>query len=109
MSLNRISKIVTESYPYNKIGMNLIIFECAVAFLGGALYEAACVGWAHYTEKKHPLVASIFSMLCAASQVAGIGVSINTIVAAPFFVAGYGFGTYMAVSLKKRWLPESSH
>ena len=76
------------------------IAECLVAFIGGAFYEAACVGWVHFSERGRPLTTACFSMLCAAAQVAGIGASVQNHVAAPFYVAGWGFGTYAAVKLK---------
>ncbi len=27
---------------------------CAIAFFGGAAYEAGCVGWVHYAERARP-------------------------------------------------------
>ena len=84
--------------------MNALVISCCVAFLGGALYEAACIGWAHYAQEGRPFMTSIFSMLCAISQVAGIGESVTTWIAAPFFVLGYGIGTYGAVVFKNHWI-----
>lgn len=78
-----------------------MVINCMVAFFGGALYEAACVGWTHYSECARPRQAAFFSALCAISQIAGIGESITTWAAAPFFVLGYSLGTYAAVSFKK--------
>lgn len=78
-----------------------IVVDCLVAFVGGAVYEAGCVGWVHYSERARPLPTALFSMLCAAAQVAGIGESVKTLVAAPFFIVGYGVGTYGAVALKR--------
>jgi len=40
-------------------------------------------------------------MLCAAAQLAGIGESIHTLIAAPFFIFGYGLGTFLAVASKR--------
>jgi hypothetical protein len=80
----------------------MIALDCTIAFFGGALYEAACVGWTHYSESAQPKHAALFSALCAVSQIAGIGESISTWVAAPFFIVGYSLGTYAAVSLKRR-------
>lgn len=80
-----------------------MILSCIIAFFGGAVFEAACVGWVHYAALNKAGMTSLFAMLCAAAQVAGIGESVHTLVAAPFFVLGYGAGTYGAVKLKQRW------
>lgn len=77
-----------------------VILDCVIAFLGGAVYEAGCVGWVHFSQKGRPLPTALFSMACAAAQVAGIGESVHTLVAAPFFVLGYGVGTFAAVAFK---------
>jgi hypothetical protein len=82
--------------------MNNLTVDCLIAFFGGAIYEAGCVGWVHYAEKRKPLRACLFSMLCATSQVAGISESIRTLIAALCFIVGYGFGTYAAVEFKRR-------
>ena len=76
------------------------LIACAVAFFGGAVYEAGCVGWVHYSERGRPGMTALFSMACATAQVAGIGESVHSLVAAPFFVAGFGTGTYLAVRIK---------
>ena len=79
-----------------------MILHCLVAFFGGAIYEAARVCWVHFSERGKPFITALFSMLCATAQVAGIGVSIHMLGAAPLFVLGYGVGTYAAVALKQR-------
>lgn len=84
------------------------LLDCLVAFAGGAFYEAGCVGWVHYAEQGRPMPTALFSMVCAAAQVAGIDESVHTLAAAPFFVLGYGAGTYGAVWFKKRWLTKKS-
>ena len=83
--------------------MTDLAFDCFVAFVGGAVYEAGCVGWVHFSECGRPLLTAMFSMLCATAQVAGIGESVKTLTAAPFFILGYGVGTYAAVEIKRRW------
>jgi len=80
----------------------VILAACAIAFFGGAVYEAGCVGWVHYAERGRPFATALFSMLCATAQVAGIGESVHDLAAAPFFVLGWGVGTYGAVVLKRR-------
>lgn len=76
--------------------------DCLIAFAGGAAYEAGCVGWVHFAERGRPVTTALFSMLCATAQVAGIGESVHSLGAAPFFVLGYGVGTYAAVRFKTR-------
>ena len=85
-----------------------MLLDCTIAFVGGAVYEVACVGWTHYSEAGRPTHAALFAMLCAASQVARIGESISTLTAAPFFVLGYAGGTYFAVQWKERHIVRSS-
>ena len=80
-----------------------VAIDCLVAFAGGAVYEAGCVGWVHFSERGLPMVTALFSMLCATAQVAGIGESVKSLVAAPFFVVGYGVGTFVAVECKRRF------
>jgi len=79
-----------------------VISECAIAFFGGTAFEAGCVYWVHYAERGRPLATALVSMVCASAQLAGIDESVHTLVAAPFFVLGYGVGTYGAVALKRR-------
>lgn len=84
--------------------MSLVI-DAIVAFSGGAVYEAGCVFWVHYSEAGRPWLTAGVSMLCAAAQVAGIGESVHSPIVAPFFVIGYGVGTFFAVKLKGRLAP----
>ena len=76
--------------------------ECFLAFLGGAAYEAACVAWVHFSERGEAGKTAAAAMLCAAAQVIGIGESVHTLIAAPFFIIGYGVGTWGAVRYKQR-------
>jgi hypothetical protein len=79
-----------------------MIIDCVLAFFGGALYEASCVAWVHYSETGDAFRAALVSMLVAACTVVGVVESIRNIIAAPFFIFGYGIGTYIAVSFKNR-------
>jgi hypothetical protein len=79
-----------------------LVYDCMIAFAGGAIYEAGCVGWVHFSEKGRAIPTALLSMVCAAAQVAGIGTSVKSIWAAPFFIVGYGVGTYCAVILKSK-------
>jgi len=73
----------------------------AIAFLGGAFYEALAVAWVHYAERKRALAAALCSSAVACALVLGIGESLRSHAAAVAFVFGYGFGTYVAVRLKR--------
>lgn len=79
-----------------------MIVHGILAFVCGALYEAACVGWVHFSERGKPLHTSTFSMLAATAEVTGILDSAHDIRVAPFFVLGYGVGTYLAVRWKTK-------
>lgn len=76
----------------------LLVFVC------GALYEAACVGWVHFSERGKPFRTALFSMLAAGTTLTGILDSVKDNRAIPAFIAGYGFGSYVAVAWKsKSW------
>ena len=73
-----------------------------VSFISGAAFEAACVGWVHYSERRRPIITALFSMVAALAEVTGVGESIHDWHYAPLFILGYGFGTFAAVELKRR-------
>lgn len=77
-----------------------MILLCLITFLTGAIFEAACVGWTHYSEKGKALQSALFSMIVATSNVLGLGESIKDWRVAPFFVLGYAAGTFVAVKMK---------
>jgi hypothetical protein len=79
-----------------------VILLCLLTFLAGAAYEAACVAWVHYSEKGRPVITALFSMMAALAEVSGVGGSVHDWRVAPFFVLGYGVGTYSAVEFKRR-------
>ena len=72
-------------------------------FASGAVYEATCVFWVHFSEKGNPLKTAVFSMLTATATVTGIGMSVTDWHYAPFFILGHGMGTALAVAAKRRW------
>jgi hypothetical protein len=77
-------------------------------FLSGAVYEATCVFWVHFSERGRPFKTGLFSMLAATAEVCGIGASVHDWWLAPFFIVGYGTGTVIAIKLKAWWLHEPS-
>lgn len=79
-----------------------MIATAILVFLCGAIYEAACVGWVHFSERGKPFATSVFSMAAAGAEVTGILEAAHDLRIAPFFVLGYGVGTYLAVALKNR-------
>lgn len=78
-----------------------MILSIIAAFISGALYELGCVFWVHNSEKGNAIRTAMWSMLCATCQVLGIGQSVTHMIAAPFFVLGYGFGSWLGVMLAK--------
>lgn len=74
----------------------------ALTFFSGAVFELACVFWVHHSERGQPGRTAMWSMVVATSNVFGIGESLHDVKYAPFFVAGYGVGSYVAVLWKTR-------
>ena len=66
-------------------------------FLSGFLYEIGCVGWVHYAQQKNALACAVASVFIATCSLLGIGESIKDRRLAPFFVAGFASGSYVAV------------
>lgn len=80
-----------------------MLIACLVAFISGVVIEASCVMWVHYSERDDAAKTALFSMIVALAQVAGIGEAIHDWHIAPFFVLGYGVGTYTTMKVKT-WL-----
>ncbi len=76
----------------------------ALTLCCGAVYECACVFWVHYSEGNRAWRAVAFSMLAALVTVIGIEQSIRRAAFVLAYVLGYGVGTYLAISIKARWL-----
>jgi len=79
-----------------------MILAAILTFVAGALYEAGCVGFIHYSERGRAVAAALCSMLTAACEVTGIFEAIHDLRLAGFFVVGFGVGTYAAVRWKDR-------
>lgn len=73
-----------------------------VVFLCGALYEAGCIGFIHFSERGRPLATALCSMLTCGAEISGILGSVHDWRTAPFYVLGYGTGAYCAVRYKSR-------
>lgn len=71
-------------------------------FLCGAIYESACVGFVHFSERGRALPTALCSILAASVELTGIITSVRDWHRAPFFIAGYGCGTFVAVRWKAR-------
>lgn len=79
-----------------------MVLICFLTFLFGAIFQAACVGWTHFSQKGQTLPSSLFSIIIATSNVFGLGESIKDWHTAPFFIMGYAVGTFIAVSMKSK-------
>lgn len=75
--------------------------SCAIAFGSGFAYEASCVFWVRNSATS-PVRTAGWSMVVAACEVAGIGESMRSPVAAAFFVLGYGVGSFFGVAWGNR-------
>lgn len=82
-----------------------IAVTAALVFVCGGLYEATCVGFIHSSERDRPLRTALFSMLGAAAEVTGLLGAVHDWRVAPFFVGGYGLGSYLAVKSKRGTRP----
>ncbi len=78
------------------------VLACIAAFISGAIFELGCVFWVHNSEAGNPKKTAMWSMLNATCEVVGIGESIRNPAVAPFFIAGYGFGSWLGVRMAKR-------
>lgn len=74
--------------------------QAAIAFLGGAIYEAAAVAWVRYSEMRAPWRAAFFSCVVACALVTGIERAVADRLSAFAFIFGYGVGTFAAVRLR---------
>jgi hypothetical protein len=75
--------------------------DCLTAFAGGAVSEAMCLWWVSASERGRAGVAACFSMGYAVAIERGVGEAIHTLPGEVSFVAGFGFGTYMAVKIRR--------
>lgn len=80
-----------------------MLLHALITLVSGAVYEASCVVWVHYSERGRAIATACVSMLIALAQIIGIGESVHDWKLAPFFIFGYGAGTYVAVRVKK-WI-----
>jgi hypothetical protein len=74
--------------------------EYFATFIAGLFLEGTAVFWTHYSERGRALIAASFSSVQALALVLGIGESVHDLKRAPFFVLGYGVGSYAAIKLK---------
>jgi hypothetical protein len=79
-----------------------MVLLAVITFLAGASYEAMGVAWVHYAERNKATPTAILSGMQALAQVAGIGESVRDWRLAPFYVVGWAFGSFLAVSWKVR-------
>ena len=78
------------------------VLHAILALVAGAFYESCCVMWVRCSTKGRAALSGLFSMLAATTQLIGIGEAIYNVRTAPFFIVGYGLGSYLAVKISKR-------
>jgi len=74
------------------------MIRALLGFACGALYEACCVGFVHFSEHHRPGWAAAMSMLAHGAEITGIFESLKGWRIAAVVTLGYGTGTYLAVS-----------
>ena len=83
--------------------MDSALTQGAIAFTGGALYEAAAVVWVRQSERGAAFKAALASVVCASCMLAGVGESIHGgLWPSLGFVLGWGFGTFASVWVTHR-------
>jgi hypothetical protein len=87
--------------------MSGFALSAAAVFLCGAIYEGAGIMWVHCAERNHAVWTGIISALQATCSLVGIGASLNDHAYAPFYVAGYFFGPWATVLVKRRRMKRS--
>ena len=85
----------------------IFALHALITFAGGAIFEGGNVFWVHYSEAGRPWATAFVSMVVAAASLAGIDESVHDLFLAPFFVLGYGAGSFAAVKWKDRSRPRT--
>ena len=73
-----------------------------LVLLCGFTYDALGVFWVHFSERGRAGETAACSMVQGAVLVTGIFETVRDFRMAAFLVAGYGLGTFVAVTVKKR-------
>jgi hypothetical protein len=76
------------------------MIEYLSVFVSGLFLEGTAVFWTHYSERNNAIMAAIFSSIQALALVFGIGESVYNSELIPWFVLGYGSGSYFSIKLK---------
>lgn len=84
--------------------MSATIVIFILTFLCGAAYECGCVFWVHYSEKGKTIPASLWSCFNALVTVIGLGEALHNPLFIAAYVLGFGFGTGLAIEIKKKFL-----
>jgi len=69
-------------------------------FAAGIFLEGTAVFWTHYSERGKAAIAALFSDVQALALVFGVDESVHAPTLAPFFIAGYARGSYIAIKIK---------
>lgn len=73
-----------------------------MTFICGAAYEAGCVWWVHHSEAGNKLSASAWSCFNALVTIIGVEGFLSSRWCAGAYVLGYGVGTFVAMSFKRK-------
>lgn len=74
-----------------------MIRACALAFFSSAVVDLLMAKWVVAVAAKHAYQASLLSMSVAVCILIGINATLAKKRAAPFWVLGYGLGSFLAV------------
>jgi len=74
-----------------------------LVFLSGFTIECACVFWVHFSERHAAARTALCSLAIGTAQVYGYKESVLHDFG-PYFVLGYGVGTWSAIKGKSWWL-----
>lgn len=75
-----------------------------LTFICGAAYECGCAFWVYFSEKNRIVPAVICSCINALIAVIGLGRALSNPLFIIAYVMGFGTGTGLAITIKKKYL-----
>ena len=85
--------------PYRKNWRSLL--PVLIAFSSGVVYEAGCVFWVHFAERKDVGAAVTFSCLNAIVTISGVEAFLKSRASKIAYVVGCGTGTFLALAMMR--------
>jgi hypothetical protein len=73
------------------------VIPAIVAFASGFAVDVLAVLWTRFVIREDITAATLCSMALGTAQICSIGAAVRDWHAAPFFVAGYGLGSAVAI------------